>query len=158
MFFMAYSPQPTVAVDTSYWSGNARLDLEKGRRALRRRPCPAIAGSRTGSIAFHSAFISSTEKLVDAIVRGAIGIVLWLRRVNFGLEKASEALNRRDGEGRTPTWELDAPVSSDTSTQCPSEETTRYSCPGEAAAAVRPRRPCIALGVSLTNAALGLPG
>jgi hypothetical protein len=26
MIFMACSPQPTVAVDTNYWSGNARLD------------------------------------------------------------------------------------------------------------------------------------
>ncbi len=43
MFFMAYSLQPTVAVDTNYWSGNAPLDQEKGRRALRRRPCPATA-------------------------------------------------------------------------------------------------------------------
>jgi hypothetical protein len=34
------------AVDTNYWSGNAPLDQEKGRRALRRRPCPATAGSR----------------------------------------------------------------------------------------------------------------
>jgi hypothetical protein len=46
MFFMAYSPQPTVAVDTKYWRGNAPLDQEKGRRALHRRPCPATAGSR----------------------------------------------------------------------------------------------------------------
>jgi hypothetical protein len=46
MFFMAYSLQPTVAVDTNYWSGNAPLDQEKGRRALRRRPCSATAGSR----------------------------------------------------------------------------------------------------------------
>ena len=36
MFFMAYSLQPTVAVDTNYSSGNAPLDQEKGRRALRR--------------------------------------------------------------------------------------------------------------------------
>jgi hypothetical protein len=46
MFFMAYSPQPTVAVDSNYCSGNARLDQGKGRRALRRRPCPATACSR----------------------------------------------------------------------------------------------------------------
>ena len=32
MFFMAYSLQPTVAVDTNYWNGNAPLDQEKGRR------------------------------------------------------------------------------------------------------------------------------
>jgi len=29
MFFMAYPLQPTVAVDTNYWSGNAPLDQEK---------------------------------------------------------------------------------------------------------------------------------
>lgn len=45
MFFMAYSLRPTVAVDTNYWSGNAPLDQGKGWRALRRRPCPATAGS-----------------------------------------------------------------------------------------------------------------
>jgi hypothetical protein len=73
MFFMAYSLQPTVAVDTNCWSCNAPLDQakgQKGRRALRRRPCPATAGSRGGSVALHSAFIGSTEHLVDAIARG----------------------------------------------------------------------------------------
>lgn len=70
MFFMAYSLQPTVAVNTNYWSGNAPLDQEKGRRALRRRPCPATADSRGGSVALHSVFIGSTEHLVDAIARG----------------------------------------------------------------------------------------
>jgi hypothetical protein len=70
MFFMAYSLQPIVAVDTNYWSGNAPLDQEKGRRARRRRPCPATAGSRAGSVALHSALIGSTEHLVDAIARG----------------------------------------------------------------------------------------
>jgi hypothetical protein len=29
MFFMAYSPQPTVAVDTNYCSNSAPLDREK---------------------------------------------------------------------------------------------------------------------------------
>jgi hypothetical protein len=29
MSFMAYSLQPTVTVDTSYWSSNAPLDQEK---------------------------------------------------------------------------------------------------------------------------------
>ena len=70
MFFMAYPLQPTVAVDTNYRSGNTPLDQEKGRRALRRRPCPATAGSRAGSVALYLAFISSTEHLVDAIARG----------------------------------------------------------------------------------------
>ena len=70
MFFMALSLQPTVTVDTNCWSGNAPLDQEKGRRALRRRPCPATAGSRAGSVALHAAFIGSTEHWVDAIARG----------------------------------------------------------------------------------------
>ena len=69
MLFMALSLQPTAAVDTSHWSGNAPLDQEKGRRALRRRPCPATAGSRAGSVALHAAFIGSTAHLVDAIAR-----------------------------------------------------------------------------------------
>ena len=29
MFFMAYTLQPIMAVDTNYWSGNAPLDQEK---------------------------------------------------------------------------------------------------------------------------------
>ena len=85
MFFMAYSLQPTVAVDTNYWSGNAPLDLEKGRRALRRRPCPATAGSRGGSVALHSAFIGSTEHLVDAIARGyEVTVLRWARTSESG--------------------------------------------------------------------------
>jgi len=68
MFFMAYSLQPTVVVDINYRSGNAPLDREKGRRALRRRPCPATAGSRPVPL-LHSALIGSTEHLVDAIAR-----------------------------------------------------------------------------------------
>lgn len=58
MFFMAYSLQPTVAVDTNYWNG--------ARRAIRRK-----AGGRyavdlvlqlpargAGSVAFHSAYVA----------------------------------------------------------------------------------------------------
>jgi len=41
MFFMAYSLQPTVAVDTNY---SRRSIKRKGRRALRRRPLLATAG------------------------------------------------------------------------------------------------------------------
>jgi hypothetical protein len=33
MFFMALSRQPTVAVDSNHWSGNAPLDQEKERPA-----------------------------------------------------------------------------------------------------------------------------
>jgi hypothetical protein len=46
MSFMAYSLQPTLAVDIGYWSGSAPLVSREGRRALRRRPHPATAGSR----------------------------------------------------------------------------------------------------------------
>jgi hypothetical protein len=67
MFFMAYSLQSTVAVDIKFWSGNAPLDHEKGRRALRRRLCPATAGSRAGSVALHYAFLVSTEHLVTPL-------------------------------------------------------------------------------------------
>jgi hypothetical protein len=67
MFFMAYSLQPTVAVDTNYWSGNAPLDQEKGRRADLALQLPARGA---GSVSLHSAFIGSTEHLVDAIARG----------------------------------------------------------------------------------------
>jgi hypothetical protein len=65
MFFMAYSPQPTVAVDTNYRSGNARLDQEKGRRALRRRPCPASAGSRAGSERIHVPTSPTTQRALE---------------------------------------------------------------------------------------------
>src|SRR5215813_7495696 len=53
-FFMAYSLQSIVAVDTDFSSGGAPLDEEKGRRALRRRPCPATAGSRGRFRCFHT--------------------------------------------------------------------------------------------------------
>jgi hypothetical protein len=65
MFFMAYSPQPTVAVDSNYRSGNARLDQEKGRRALRRRPCPATAGSRAGSEQIHVPTSPTTQRALE---------------------------------------------------------------------------------------------
>ena len=82
MIFMAYSPQPTVAVDTNYWSGNARLDQGKGRRALRRRPCPATACSRAGSVAFTPHSLGSIEHLVDAIARGYEVTVLRYARAS----------------------------------------------------------------------------
>jgi hypothetical protein len=68
MSFMAYS-LPTVALDIGYWSGSTPLVQEKGRRALRRRPHPATAGSR-GRFRCFALFIGSTGYLVDAITRG----------------------------------------------------------------------------------------
>jgi hypothetical protein len=58
----------SVAVDTNYWNGNAPLDQEKGRRALRRRPCPATAGA--GSVALRSAFVGSTEHWLTPLHAG----------------------------------------------------------------------------------------
>ena len=82
MFFMAYSLQPTVAVDTNY---SRRSIKRKGRRALRRRPCPATAGSRGGSVALHSAFIGSTEHLDDAIAREyEVTVLRWARTRESG--------------------------------------------------------------------------
>ena len=65
MFFMAYSLQPTVAVDTT-------------RRSIKRKAGGRYAADLvlqlpargTGSVALHSALIGSTEHLVDAIARG----------------------------------------------------------------------------------------
>ena len=69
MFFMALSLQPSVAEDTNYWSGNAPLDQEKGRRALRRRPFLQLPARGAGS-GFALCILGSTEHLVDAIARG----------------------------------------------------------------------------------------
>ena len=66
---MAYSPHPTVAVDTDYWNGNAPLDQQKGQ-AAGATPPPATAGSQGRSVAFHSTFVGSTEHSVGAIARG----------------------------------------------------------------------------------------
>jgi hypothetical protein len=52
--FMAYSLQPTVALDISYWRGNAPLDQEKagGRYAA---DLILQLPARAGSAALHSA-------------------------------------------------------------------------------------------------------
>jgi hypothetical protein len=54
MPFMAYSLQPTVAVDISYWSGDAPLDQEKagGRYAA---DLILQLPARAGSVALHFA-------------------------------------------------------------------------------------------------------
>jgi hypothetical protein len=68
MSFMAYSLQPIAAVDIGYWRGNAARSRE-GRRALRRRPYPATAGSGRFRC-FALRIIGSTGYVVDAIARG----------------------------------------------------------------------------------------
>ena len=70
MFFMAYSLQPTVAVDTNCWSGNAPLDQEKAGGRYAADLILQLPARRAGSVALHSALIGSTEPLVDAIARG----------------------------------------------------------------------------------------
>ena len=54
MPFMAYSLQPTAAVDISYWRGNALLDQEKagGRYAA---DLILHLPARAGSVALYSA-------------------------------------------------------------------------------------------------------
>ena len=74
MFFMAYSLQPTVAVTliTGAITGAAK------RRSIKRKAGGRYAADLVlqlpargaGSVALHSAFIGSTEHLVDAIARG----------------------------------------------------------------------------------------
>jgi hypothetical protein len=59
MPFMAYSLQPTVAVDVSYWRGNGLLDQEKagGRYAA---DLILQLPARAGSVALHSASYPGT--------------------------------------------------------------------------------------------------
>jgi hypothetical protein len=77
MFFMAYSLQPTVAVDTNYWSCNAHRSIK--RKAGGRYAADLVLqlpASGAGSVALHSAFIGGTEHLVDAIAHGYEATVL----------------------------------------------------------------------------------
>jgi len=63
------SPQPAVAVDVSYGSGNSPLDQEKagGRYAA---DLILQLPARAGSVAFAVRIIGSTGYVVDAIARG----------------------------------------------------------------------------------------
>ena len=70
MFFMAYSLQPTVAVDTNYWSGNAPLDQEKGGGRYAADLVLQLPARGAGSVALHSVLLVSTGHVVDAIARG----------------------------------------------------------------------------------------
>ena len=70
MFFMAYSLQPTVAVDISYWSGNAPLDQDKPGGRYAAGLILQLPARGAGSVALHSSFTGSTGYVVDAIARG----------------------------------------------------------------------------------------
>ena len=69
MPFMAYSLQPTVVVDISYWRGNALLDQEKagGRYAA---DLILQLPTRAGFRCFALRILGSTGYAVDAIARG----------------------------------------------------------------------------------------
>ena len=70
MSFMAYSLQPTVAVDIGYWSGSAPLVQEKVGGRYAADLILQLPARGAGSVALHSAFIGSTGYVVDAIARG----------------------------------------------------------------------------------------
>jgi len=60
MFFMAYSLQPTVAVNTNFRSGNEPLD--QGRKAGGHYAADLVLqlpARGAGSVAFHSAFMDT---------------------------------------------------------------------------------------------------
>jgi hypothetical protein len=59
MSFMAYSLQPTVAVDISYLSGNARPDREKAGGRYAADLFLQLPARGAGSAALHSAFVAS---------------------------------------------------------------------------------------------------
>ena len=67
---MVYSLQLTVAVDISYLSANAPLYQEKAGGHYAAGLLLQLPARGAGSVALHSAFVGSTEHLVDAIARG----------------------------------------------------------------------------------------
>jgi hypothetical protein len=63
-------------VDIDYWSGSATLDQEKAGGRCAADLVLQLPARGAGSVALHSAFIDSTEHLVDAIALGYEVIVL----------------------------------------------------------------------------------
>ena len=70
MFFMAYSLQPTVAVDTNTGAATRRSIKRKAGGRYAADLVLQLPARGAGSVALCSAFIGSTEHLVDAIARG----------------------------------------------------------------------------------------
>ena len=68
MSFMAYSPA-NCGSGHYYRSGNAPLDQEKAGGRYAAGLILQLPARGAGSVALHSAFIGSTQHLVDAIVR-----------------------------------------------------------------------------------------
>jgi hypothetical protein len=75
-FFMVHSPQPTVAVDANYWAATRRSIKRKAGGRYAADLVPQLPARGAGSVALHSAFISSTAHLVDTIGRGYEATVL----------------------------------------------------------------------------------
>jgi hypothetical protein len=73
---MACAPQPTVAVDTNYGSGNAPLDQEKGGGRYAAGLVLQLPARGAGSVALHSGFTGITAHSGDAIARGYEATVL----------------------------------------------------------------------------------
>lgn len=68
--FMAYSLQPTVAVDTNYRSSNAPLDQKRKAGGRYAADLVLQLPARGRFRCFALRIIGSTEHLVDAIARG----------------------------------------------------------------------------------------
>jgi hypothetical protein len=70
MPFMASSLQPTLALDISYWSGNAPLDQGKAGGRYAADLLLQLPARGAGSVALYFAFIGNIGYVVDAIARG----------------------------------------------------------------------------------------
>ena len=69
-FLSWHSPQPTVAVDTNYGAATRRSIKRKAGGRYAADLVLQLPARGAGSVALHSAFIGSTERLVDAIAHG----------------------------------------------------------------------------------------
>lgn len=91
-------------MDTDSWSGSATLDQEKGGGRYAADLVLQLPARGAGSVAFHYAFVDSTEHLVDAIALEYEVIVLRYksnqRRFitgSSGIDNPATLLGRADG-------------------------------------------------------------